>query len=190
MSRPGGFSRSLRFALLCAAACGLWIVLAGPILGRKLAVESAFALAAGAYLIGIAPRRTTGMTAATLLLGASAVLMLAGVRASIFASALAVGIGVLRSAWLWPVSPGDAAAFARRFLAELALLGGGLAFAAKLGRADVFPEALALWGFLLVQSAFFVLEGAAAPAVRAQPMAIDPFEGSCRRLRAVLEERN
>jgi hypothetical protein len=190
VSPRGGFSRSLRFALLCAAACGLWIAFAAPLLGRSFAVESAFALAAAAYLIGIAPRRATGMTAATLLLGASAALMLAGVRVSTFAGALAVGIGALRSAWLWPVSPGDAAAFARRFLAELALLGGGLLFAVKLGQAGVFPEALALWGFLLVQSAFFVLEGAAAPAVRAEPIAVDPFEGSCRRLRAVLEERN
>ncbi len=190
MSRTGSFSRSQRFALLCAAACGLWIALAAPLLGRGIAVQSAFAAAAAAYLIGIAPRRASGMTAAALLLGASAVLMLAGVRASIFACALAAGVGVLRSAWLWPVLPGDAAAFARRFAAELALLGGGLVFAAKLGHAAVLPEALALWGFLLVQSAFFVLEGAAAPACRAEPIAVDPFEGSCRRLRAVLEERN
>lgn len=190
MSGAGSFSRSLRFALLCAASCGLWVAFAAPVVGRTLAVESAFSLAAAAYLVGIAPRRATGMTAGTLLLAASALLMLAGVRASTFASALAVAIGVLRSAWLWPVSRGDAAAFARRFLAELALVGGGLAFAVKLGQAGVFPEALALWGFLLVQSAFFVLEGAAAPAVRAEPIAIDPFEGSCRRLRAVLEERS
>ncbi len=186
----GSFSRSLRLAFLGAAACGAWIAVAAPFLGRGFAIESAFALAGAAYLLGIAPRRATGMTAAALLLGASALLMLLAARVPTFATALAVALGVLRSGWLWPVSHGDAAAFARRFLAELALVGGGLVFAAKLGQATVFPEALALWGFLLVQSAFFVLEGAAAPAVHAEPIAIDPVEGSCRRLRAVLEERS
>ena len=186
----GGFARSLRFAVLCAAACALWIVLAAPIAGRTLGVESALALATAAYLIGVAPRRASGMTAAALLLAASAALALVGMGPASFACALAVALGVLRSGWLWPVPRSDAAAFARRFIAELALVGGGLAFAARLSHAGVFPEALALWGFLLVQSAFFVLEGAAAPAVRGAEPPVDPFEGSCRRLRAVLEERN
>ncbi len=190
MNSAASFSGSLRFAVLCAAACALWIPCATPLFGRSFAVESGLAAATAAYLVGIAPRRATGSLAGALLLVASAALILVGVRSSTFASALAVAVAVLRSGWLWPVSRGDAAAFARRFLAELALVAGGLVFAAQLVRAAVFGEALALWGFLLVQSAFFVLEGAAAPAVRAEPVPIDPFEGSCRRLRAVLEERN
>jgi hypothetical protein len=185
-----GFARSLCFAVLCAGACAVWMPFAAPILGRTLAAELAFSAAAAAYLIGIAPRRTTGTTAAALLLAVCAALTVVGVRASTFAVALAAATGVLRSAWLWPVARGDAAAFARRFLAELALVGGGLAFGLQLVHSAVAREALALWGFLLVQSAFFVLEGAAAPAVRAETTALDPFEGSCRRLRAVLEERN
>jgi hypothetical protein len=190
MSRATPFSRSLRLALLCAVGCGLWIPFAAPLLGRTLAVESALSFAAAAYLVGIAPRRTLGMTAATLLLAGSALGVLLELRTATFASALAVAIGVLRSAWLWPVPRGDAAAFARRLVVELALVGGGLVFAAQLAHAGVFPAALALWGFLLVQSGFFVLQGATAPAIGAEPMAVDPFEGSCRRLRAVLEERS
>jgi hypothetical protein len=187
MSPSGGFAHSLRFAMLSAAACALWLTFAAPLLGRALALESALSLAAAAYLLGIAPRRATGLTAALLLLAVSGVLLLGGVRVATFASALAVAIGVLRSTWLWPIERGAAAAFARRFLAELALVGGGLAFAGQLIRAAIFPEALALWGFLLVQSAFFVLEGAAAQAGHAEQTSIDPFEDSCRRLRAALE---
>lgn len=184
------FAHSLRVAFVCAVACGLWLALAQPLVGRTLALQSGLAAAAAAYLIGIAPRRVRGTTAAALLLASSAVLILAGVRIAFFASALAVTLGVLRSTWLWRVPRGDAAAFARRFMLELALVAGGLAFAAELGHTGVFREALALWGFLLVQSVFFVLDGGAAAAASAEEVFVDPFEVSCRRLRAVLEKGN
>ena len=190
MNGAGGFARSLRFGLLCAASCALWFLFAQPLVGRALALQSGFVVAAAAYLIAIAPRRSSGLTAAALLGMASVSLSLFGVGTATFASALAVAIGVLRSTWLWPVPRADAAAFARRFLCELALIGGGLAFAAQLSHARVFPEALALWGFLLVQSAFFVFESATAAAARTEETSLDPFEGSCRRLRAVLEKRS
>ena len=79
--------------------------------------------------------------------------------------------------------------FALRCALEIALIGGGLALATHLFGDGRFPEAWAIWGFFLVQSAFFLSRGRSAkrPGDTSAPTEPDPFEAACRRARELLE---
>jgi hypothetical protein len=88
------------------------------------------------------------------------------------AIAFAAMLGIARSACLYPAAP------ARAVLRELVLLVGGLLFARFLIGAAVPSTALALWGFFLVQSCFFLIAGAPQRAPVGQ---LDPFDEAHRR---------
>jgi len=92
---------------------------------------------------------------------------------------LAVILGIARSTVLYR------AAAARAVATEAVLLLGGLLFARFLAGASLLSTALALWGFLLVQSVFFLIGGVRARSAGA-PHA-DPFEATYRRAVALLE---
>ena len=96
------------------------------------------------------------------------------------ALALAASVSFLRSGLLYESRPARAWAF------ELLLTGGGLALAASLlGRSEL-TMALAIWGFFLVQSGFFLVGGVReAPAPTARP---DPFEAAHARALALVED--
>jgi hypothetical protein len=67
---------------------------------------------------------------------------------------------------------------------ELALLLGGLLFARFLAGPSLLSAALALWGFLLMQSFFFLVAGGRSQATARDG---DPFEQAHRRALALLE---
>ncbi len=184
-----GFGRSLLFAFLCAGASVFYLGAAQIFLGWRLAFASALLLAAVAYLLGVARRPTSGIAAAgaTGLCGLG--LLLLGATGSELAVALAALIGLFRSGLLYSDRGDGASGFARRFALEAGLLGAGLALGAYLLHGSLFPEAAALWGFFLVQSAFFLFAPAAAGRSReSEPREIDPFERACRRARALLQQ--
>jgi hypothetical protein len=92
--------------------------------------------------------------------------------------ALAVVLGIARSGFLNRAAP------ARAVATEVVLLVGGLVFARFLA-GGATGTALALWGFLLVQSCFFLVGGVEPrPADGRHP---DPFEDACARATEVLE---
>ena len=164
MMRWDSFGRSAAFAACAALGWMPWVVLGGP---RALYLVAA----TSAYVGGLGgPRR---LPAAMLTAIAGGVLVVAG-DAAVLCIGLAVALAVARSAFLYRAAP------ARAVVVEAALAGGGLFFARLLG-----TPSLAIWGFFLVQSFFFLL-----PAVRVRETTTghpDPFEAAHARAMEVLE---
>ena len=73
----------------------------------------------------------------------------------------------------------------RLLLLEAVLLLGGLATAKLLASPGVLGIALAVWGYFVVQSLYFLL---ARPRARAGTAAGDPFESARERLEGLLDE--
>ncbi len=176
--RWDSFRGTLVFGAVAASALpAVWLGL-GPALG--------YAPAAGGYLIAIAVvyvallgRERPGRWRATAWAAAAGAALL--VFAPSFA-ARAVGAALLLAfsrAWLFGGAPFRALAI------EAALSGAGLALATTLFAPGPLSLALALWAYLLVQSAFFLI------ARRVQAPGIDDsdgFEQARQRLLRLLEE--
>lgn len=166
MMRWDSFGRSAAFAACAALGWMPWVVVGGPRALYLVAVTSAYVAGLG----GPIPRR---LPAAVLTAVAGGALLLAR-DATVLSVGLAVALAVARSAFLYRAVP------ARAVVVETALAGGGLLFARLLG-----TPSLAIWGFFLVQSFFFLLGG-----VRARETATghpDPFEAAHARAMEVLE---
>ena len=74
----------------------------------------------------------------------------------------------------------------RALLVEASLLAAGLAFAKALAGSSVSSVALAVWGFFLVQSLFFLAGGTAARPE--EEFAEDPFDRARREAVRLMEE--
>lgn len=178
--RCNSFPRSLGFAAVAAAAYLPFLLLAAPLLGLGTARGIYLAALVPLYVAGIAPRRAGGIGAALLagLLACGALIVTDSLTG--LALALAAILSFLRSGLLYESRPARAWAF------ELLLTGGGLALATSLlGRSDS-SVALAVWGFFLVQSGFFLVGGVReAPAA---PTRSDPFDAAHARALALVED--
>jgi hypothetical protein len=153
MMRWNTFARSILFAALAAGFALPWLVLARPIFGGAWAIVSYLVFVVAAYLGGLAPERRRGIAVFV-------VAVFIGVGVALAASApaeLALGLGALlavgRSGFLYR------APTARAVLIETVLVGGGLVFARFLAGHSPLSLGLALWGFFLVQSFFFLVGG-------------------------------
>lgn len=183
MIRCSSFASCAVFAAVVAAAWLAWALLAAPIVG----LWNAFALyVVAATAVSVAALSSTGgrlslsrrVTAALATGVVAALLALCARTATELCVALAVVFGVARSAFLYRAAP------ARAVATELVLLVGGLSFARFLAGSSLLSSALALWGFLLVQSFFFLVPGIRP---RAAALRSDPFEEAHRRAVALLE---
>ncbi len=185
-----GFGKSLLFAFLCAGAAPFYLGIVQVIGGWKLAFATYLLLTAAVYLFGVAREPLRGGAAAGAALLCGSTLLLFGATVSELALVLALLIGLFRSGLLYPPRQRSANGFARRFTIEAALIGSGLALASYLFHGAFVPEPSALWGFFLIQSAFFLTGAATAPTRRdsSDPPEIDPFERACRRARALLQQ--
>lgn len=172
-----GFARSLGFAVLAALGVSVVLALAAPIARGGLALT--LAGLAVAYLAWIAGSRRRALGVVLLATPAAAlVLVLAPGLASVaVGQALLVSVG--RSGFLYR------SAGLRRLALEAALLLGGLVLAGALASHSAFGIALAVWGYFLVQSAFFLAAGAGG---REGAPAGDPFERVRERLERLLDE--
>ena len=171
MMRWDSFGRSAAFAACAALGCIPWIVVGGPRALYLVAVTSAYVAGLGGP---IARRLPAAMLAAV----AGGALLLAR-DATVLCIGLAVALAVARSAFLYRAAP------ARAVVVETALAGGGLLFARLLGTRSPLGMALAIWGFFLVQSFFFLLVGARArETATGHP---DPFEAAHARAMEVIE---
>jgi hypothetical protein len=172
------FVRSTLFAALAAAAAVPCLVLAGPVLGVRAALALYLVGVTVAYVAGLGPRRRFAVAAGVGGLGG----LLAAVAHAPgeLVLGLAVMLGAVRSGLLYRAAP------ARALLTEVALVGGGLLFARMLAEPSAFGVTLAVWGFFLVQGAFFLLGGV---RVRRRPgNGRDPFEEAHARATALLED--
>jgi hypothetical protein len=175
--RWNGTTRSALFAAAAGVGVAVWLLAAGPVLGGRRALTVALALLPATYLSGLAPRGAARLrvTAAATALGG--LIGLTGATLGELALALGVLLGVLRSGVVYRLEAG------RATLAEVVLVGGGLLFARFLAGPSALSIGLAVWGFFLVQSAFFLIGGTRerSPAER------DPFDDALRRATAVLD---
>ena len=89
-------------------------------------------------------------------------------------------LALSRSGFLYRSQP------ARALLLEGALSGGGLAFAYAMAGPGLLATALAIWGFFLAQSLFFLAGG--VKQRDAEPAGTDPFEKARQRALALMDE--
>lgn len=147
------FARSLLFAALAAGGALPWLLFARPVFGADRALVLYLVGVVAAYLGGLAsevPRRVAVFVVAALV----------GVGVAFVArtsTELVLGLGAVlavgRSAFLFR------APAARAAVIEAVLVGGGLLFARFLAGHSPGALVLALWGFFLVQSLYFLVGG-------------------------------
>ena len=145
------FLVSLGFALVISLATVPWMMLTAPVISAAGSLAWLAIPGLAIYIIAIAPRPTRGLTVAVV---ASSVLLLVTLMTSentlrLLAAALALGLA--RSGWLYRRSAG------RALVLELGLLLGGLGLASLLAGGSLLTWALAVWGFLMTQSLFFLV---------------------------------
>lgn len=179
MTRCNTFARSALFAAVAAAAWLPWVLVAGPIVGVWSARALYLVAITALYIAGVAPQRTRRMTAAVVAgLVATGLALVAHTTVEL-AIGLGAILGIARSGFLYRAAP------ARAVTTEATLLVGGLVFARFLAGASLTSTALALWGFLLVQSLFFLVAGVRVRATGGRHP--DPFDEAHRRALALLE---
>jgi hypothetical protein len=183
-----GFGRTLVFAACAGVAAPLGIGVLQALVGPRLALPGYVIAVAATYAAGLARRPGDAVGAAAAVVLAGGLLVVGGGSLSALAVGCAVAIGALRSAWLRR-DPRKATPAVRGIAIEAVLIGVGLVFAAWLGGGTFHPVPLAIWGFFLVQSAFFAIGGPAAQAAREAPHGdIDPFDAAHRRAMSLLED--
>jgi len=177
--RWDGFARTLAFAAAAAAGWPAFLLVADPLLGTRIALSLYLVGAAVLYVAGLAPRRAQGACAGAAAAALGVGFLVFAPSAPFAALGAALGLGIGRSGLLYRARP------ARALAGEVALLGGGLLIARFLGGGrGPLDVALAIWGFGLVQSLFFLFGGVSPRGDEAG--SIDPFEVARRRLEELL----
>ena len=179
MPRGNHFGGSLAFAALAAAGLPVAVTFAGVVFGGEQAARLYTIAAAGAYAVGLCPDRSRRLAALAFaaLAGAMLALLPLDLRATAIGSA-----GVVAFARGFVLPEGRTA----RALAIEALLGAaGLAAASWFARGGLLALCLALWGYFLVQSGYFLF-GARGHGVG--EIARDPFDLARARLLRLLED--
>ena len=177
--RCNTFAKSAGFAALAGIGVMPWLLIAGPLLGARWAL-TLYLVALGALsVLACAPSLHRGVRAG------AAVAVLGGAVAATMPSlpvlvlSLAVLLATARGGFLYRRRT------ARAVVLEVGLIGGGLLLARFLAGPSLVAIMLAVWGFLLVQSFFFLVPGARDGA-RAAPQR-DPFDAAHERARALLD---
>jgi hypothetical protein len=174
------FGRSAAFA--AAAGCGAipWLLVAAPLLGVRGALSFYLVTVAAAYVAGIAPALRHGLAASFLVVLPGIGLAAVAHTLQEMALGLAILLALARSGLLYRARPRRAVAL------ELALGAGALLFARFLVGSSPLSMLLAIWGFLLVQSLFFLVRGIHERHFGATPS--DPFEAAQGRANALLDD--
>lgn len=178
MKRIETFGGAVGFAAVAAIAWVPWGSVVAPFTGGAPALSFYMVAVVTAYVAALAAGRPAAvrLVAVTLVLGGAALLATRSVGE--LALALAVVVSVLRSGIVFGPPT------ARSMVAELVLIGGGLMLARVLAAAwPPVAGVVALWGFFLVQSVYFLLGDMDA---RADAPA-DAFETAYRRAVELLE---
>ena len=173
------FGRSTVFAALAGMSVLPWFIIAGPLLGMRWALAVYLVALTVIAVPASAPSPRRGLGAGLIVAVLGSCLALATRTLPELALGLAVLFGMTRAVFLYRLSPTRAVAV------EVALIGGGLLFARFLAGPSLVSIVLAVWGFLLVQSLFFLV-GGIRPRERTAPQH-DPFDAAHERARALLD---
>jgi hypothetical protein len=171
------FGRSLVFAAV--AALGWWLLhpIGAACFGTSQAARLYLAFLLPLYVLGIGSDRGRALRASVAIGLGGAIIAMLPLHFGTTCVALASGLGVARSGWLHQSRP------FRAWLVEVTLLGAGLGLASFLLQATTATLAYGIWGFFLVQSAFFLVGGVSA---RQPEPTRDAFEQARARLDALL----
>jgi hypothetical protein len=177
--RWNSFSRSLLFAALAAAAVVPWLVVAIPWLGSARALAFCLAATTAVYVGGLVPDRArrARVFLTTAVLGFALVLVTRTLTEQVLG--LAVLLAIVRSGFL------HRAPLSRAVAIEAVLVGTGLLFARFLSGPFPGGVAIALWGFFLVQSFYFLIGGIRTREASGRHP--DPFEEARARMLAILD---
>ncbi|MGI9430930.1 MAG: hypothetical protein ACR2PQ_01880 [Myxococcota bacterium] len=173
------FGGTLLFGIAAGVGFPGFSLLTAPLLGAAGAFQAWVALGAIAYaaLLGIGWReRIVGAFTATAFV-VPAALLAEGIVGLVAGAALAVAVA--RSYLL------GTDRIARTVVIEAALAAFGFAFVRSLGGAGLFPIALAIWGWFLVQSLYFLIGGGLPQPARSGD--VDAFDLAHERANAIME---
>jgi hypothetical protein len=179
MLRWDGFARGVAFAALAAAGLPVAVMFAGALFGAEGAARLYLIAAAGIYAIGLCTDRSRRFAALALAAFAGALLALLPLDLRATAIGAAGIVALARGVLLAEGRP------LRALAIEVVLGVAGLAAAAHFARGGLFALCLALWGYFLVQSSYFLIGGRPAHAGGA---AQDPFDRARARLVRLLED--
>jgi hypothetical protein len=177
--RWDSFGRTLLFGALAAAAWPAWALMLSR-LGHGTGLELYLVTLGAVYVAGLGTATSRGLGAALLALGFGAAVLLMARHPADVAIGSALAVGVCRSGFLYSHRP------IRALLLEFALLGAGLAVAGWLATPGLLGVALAVWGFFLVQSLWFLVGGRKERTDT--PDGVDPFEHARGRALALLDD--
>lgn len=172
--RWDGFPRSMVFAALAAFGALPWLALGGTRrwFGLYLVVVTT------AYVAGLVPRGRRRLAAACAVAALGGGAVVTAHTLTEVALVLAVVLGIARSAFLYRTRP------ARALVTESVLVALGLVFARFLAGPTLSAVMLAIWGFFLVQSVFFLVGGVSTRVAAGRHP--DPFEEAHGRAMALL----
>jgi hypothetical protein len=178
--RGHSFPGSLLFAVVAALGAVAWILAARPFFGTPMATALYAILVVLVYVVAIADSWSRGVRIALLAGAVMAVLALALRTPAGLLVGAAATLALTRSGFLYRSKP------ARALLVEVALVVGGLLFARALLGPSPLGLALAVWGFFLIQSIFFLVGGVRRR--QPDPPPIDPFEQARKRVHELMNE--
>jgi hypothetical protein len=177
--RSNRFAHSVVFAAAAAAGWFPWALVVGPVAGVWTARTLYLVGTTVLYVAGLCPARGRRLPAAVAVGLIATGFALAARTTTELSIGLAVVLGIARSVFFYRTTA------ARAVRTEAALLVTGLLFARFLAGASLLSTALAMWGFLLVQSLFFLVGKVWPRAVtEGHP---DPFDAAYHHALALLE---
>jgi hypothetical protein len=179
MPRWDGFGRSLLFAALAAAGLPVAVTFGAPLIGSAASVRVYILLVAGCYAMGLPVERSRRLAA--LAMAGVAGLLLAMLPLGL--SGTAVGAAAIVAVGRSVIAQRQRAL--RACVIEAALGALALGVAGFLASGGLLALCLAIWGFFLVQSAYFLI-GGRTPRRDAAPR--DPFERARQRLERLLDD--
>lgn len=177
--RWGDFSRSVLFGAVAAAAFAPFALTVGPLLGGQWVLVGFAALVVPLYLTGLGDTRRRGVAAAVFASALIAMIAIFDTTPRDALVAVALALGLARSGLAHPGS------FVRAVVVESLLLVGGLSVSSALVGNSTLSVVLAIWGFFLVQSVFFLLAAARSTVPRGL---VDPFDEARDRANAILDD--
>jgi MFS family permease len=176
--RADKFTASLVFAAVAGLAAIAYVLVVLPVLGSSLGLAVGSVLGAAAYIFAVSPSLGRGLRYGSLTLGAGVALMLiAPPTVVLFCSAMLLGL--IRSGVAYRASVG------RALLIESVLFIVAVGTVELLAGTSVVSYGLAVWGFFLVESAFFLFAGSTP---REPTPTEDPFERARREASRLIEE--
>lgn len=156
-----------------------WLIVVGPVLGYAYGLSLFAVPALWIYLTWTAPPRGRGWIVATITSTGLVGIHLLTLDATLTLYAIPVVLGSARSIGLY----GQTSA-ARALTVEAMLAAASLTVARVLFTGSLLSSAMAVWGFLLVQSLFFLIRNTGDKKTKT---AEDPFETAYQRADSLLD---